>query len=101
MPSERRRRSWGFKSNKYEGKNAKASKWKCRLLVFQDNDGKEYVSAGTRSGVTGPMFNLRQFDAEGPYMPIGFPKTKLVPSANSWMKDLESKGFSFNEVREL
>lgn len=74
-----------------------AATWNSTVFVFKGEDGHDYVSAALPSGVIDAS-RIQLFQASGPYMPIGWPKPQKVDNAEEWMRDLQTKGFSFRST---
>ena len=71
-----------------------ATSWESDLLVYSNVDGKQFVFVVLPTGIKIPASALKRYRASGPYMPVGFPATK-VDDAATWMAAKEKEGFVF------
>ena len=68
--------------------------WNSVLIVYRDEQGQEYVTVSLPQGRVNQS-EIRVFQANGPYMPLGMPEPKAVENADRWMADLTEIGFTF------
>ena len=77
-----------------------ASNWTGTVFVYIDNNDQQYIATALPEGAIIPASDVREHQATGPRLPMGFPQSLAVDDADQWIRDRENEGFTFQRIHQ-